>query len=133
MESVEDAYTNENEDRTTENKMKEACQRDMKSIGLRGGKEMDRATWGRKIISHTGEPLDMTGKARLRGNEDERVPEKKVMRTNLRRGSVTREGTRHTQVLGQAAVLSSLKPLTLALHLQPHGLAPETQPEQIKL
>ena len=34
---------------------KHACQRDMKSIELRAGEEMDRATWNRKISSHTGE------------------------------------------------------------------------------
>ena len=39
---------------------KDMCQRYMKSTGLRAGEEMDRATWSRKIISHTG---DMTGKA----------------------------------------------------------------------
>ena len=35
---------------------KDACQRYLKSIGLRAGKETDRALWRRKIISHTGDP-----------------------------------------------------------------------------
>ena len=35
---------------------KDACQRDLKSTGLRAGKETDRAMWRRKIISHTGDP-----------------------------------------------------------------------------
>ena len=35
---------------------KDACQRDLKSTGLRAGEETDRAMWRRKIISHTGDP-----------------------------------------------------------------------------
>ena len=35
---------------------KDACQRDLKSTGLRGGEEADRAMWRRKIISYTGDP-----------------------------------------------------------------------------
>ena len=36
---------------------KDACQRDMKSTGLRAGEETDRATWSRKIMSHTGDSV----------------------------------------------------------------------------
>ena len=35
---------------------KVACQRDLKSTGLRAGEETDRAMWRRKLISHTGDP-----------------------------------------------------------------------------
>ena len=35
---------------------KDACQRDLKSTGLRAGEETDRAMWRRKIISYTGDP-----------------------------------------------------------------------------
>ena len=35
---------------------KDACQRDLKSTGLRAGEETDRAMWRRKIISHIGDP-----------------------------------------------------------------------------
>ena len=35
---------------------KDACQRDLKSTGLRAGEETDRAMWRRKIISHNGDP-----------------------------------------------------------------------------
>ena len=35
---------------------KDACQRDLQSIGLRAGEETDRAMWRRNIISHTGDP-----------------------------------------------------------------------------
>ena len=35
---------------------KGACQRDLKSTGLRAGEETDRAMWKRKTISHTGDP-----------------------------------------------------------------------------
>ena len=35
---------------------KDACQRDLKSTGLRASEETDRATWRRKIISYTGDP-----------------------------------------------------------------------------
>ena len=35
---------------------KDACQRDMKSTGLRAGEETDRAMWRRKISSHTSDP-----------------------------------------------------------------------------
>ena len=45
---------------------KDACQRDLKSTGLRAGEEKERAMWRRKIISHTGY---MMGKAR--GKEEE--------------------------------------------------------------
>ena len=34
---------------------KDACQRNIKSTGLRAGEEKDRATCRRKIISHTGD------------------------------------------------------------------------------
>ena len=55
-ESVEGGYTREKEERTTGNKMERACQRDLKSTGLRAGEETDRAMWRRKIISYTGDP-----------------------------------------------------------------------------
>ena len=55
-ESVEGGYTREKEERTTENKMEDACQRDLKSTGLRADEETDRAMWRRKIISYTGDP-----------------------------------------------------------------------------
>ena len=35
---------------------KGACQRDLKSTGLRVGEETDMAMWRRKITSHTGDP-----------------------------------------------------------------------------
>ena len=35
---------------------KDACQRDLQSIGLRAGEETGREMWRRKIISHTGDP-----------------------------------------------------------------------------
>ena len=35
---------------------KDACQRDLKSTGLRAGEETDRAMWRRKITSYTGDP-----------------------------------------------------------------------------
>ena len=35
---------------------KDACQRDLKSTGLRAGEETDRAMWRGKIISYTGDP-----------------------------------------------------------------------------
>ena len=35
---------------------KDACQRDLKSTGLRAGEETDRAMWRREITSHTGDP-----------------------------------------------------------------------------
>ena len=35
---------------------KDSCQRDLKSTGPRAGDDSDRATWRRKIISHTGDP-----------------------------------------------------------------------------
>ena len=35
---------------------KDACQRDLKSTGLRAGEETDRAMSRRKIISYTGDP-----------------------------------------------------------------------------
>ena len=34
---------------------KDACQRDLKSTGLRAGEETERAMWRRKIISYTGD------------------------------------------------------------------------------
>ena len=34
---------------------KDACQRDLKSTGLRAGEGTDMAMWRRKIISHTGD------------------------------------------------------------------------------
>ena len=37
-------------------RLKDACQRDLKSTGLRAGEETDRAIWRRKIISHTVDP-----------------------------------------------------------------------------
>ena len=35
---------------------KDACQRDLKSTGLRAGEETDREMWRRNIISYTGDP-----------------------------------------------------------------------------
>ena len=37
-------------------RLKDACQRYLKSTGLRAGEETDRAMWRRKIISRTGDP-----------------------------------------------------------------------------
>ena len=48
---------------------KDACQRDLKSTGLRAGEETDRAMWRRKITSYTGDPT--MGKAR--GKEEEGI------------------------------------------------------------
>ena len=39
----------------TKTRWKDACQRDLKSTGLRAGEETDRATWSRKISSHTSD------------------------------------------------------------------------------
>ena len=35
---------------------KDACQRYLKSTGLRAGEETDRVMWRRKVISYTGDP-----------------------------------------------------------------------------
>ena len=55
-ESVEGGYTREKEKRTTETKWKDACQRDLKSTGLRAGEETNRAMWRRTIFSYTSDP-----------------------------------------------------------------------------
>ena len=39
-----------------ETRWNDACQRYLKSTGLRAGEEMDKEMWRRKIISYTGDP-----------------------------------------------------------------------------
>ena len=58
-ESVEDGYTKEKEERTTENKMERRVSTRFETYwteSLRAGEETDRAMWRRKIISYTGDP-----------------------------------------------------------------------------
>ena len=55
VESVENGYISEKEERTTENNT-ERCRRDLKSTGLRAGEETDRAMRRRKICSRTDDP-----------------------------------------------------------------------------
>ena len=52
---------------TTENKM-ERCGK--KCTGLRAGEEMNRATWSRKIIGHTG---DHISREKPGGKDDEEI------------------------------------------------------------
>ena len=45
-----------------------------KSTEVRAGEETDRATWSRKIISHTGDPIIvMKGTARGKEEEEEHI------------------------------------------------------------
>ena len=53
-ESVENGYTREKEERTTENKMERRVSTRCENTGLRAGEETDRAMWRKKIRGHTG-------------------------------------------------------------------------------
>ena len=52
MKNTADGHTREKTERL-KTRRKDACQRNMKSTGLRAGEEIGRATWRRKIITAT--------------------------------------------------------------------------------
>ena len=53
---IEGGYTRERKRGRPKTRWKDACQRNLKSTGLRAGEETDREMWRRKIISYTGDP-----------------------------------------------------------------------------
>ena len=50
-------YTGERKTVQPNARWKDGCHRDMKRTGLRAGGELDRETWSRNIISHSGDPM----------------------------------------------------------------------------